>query len=88
MTADSRGCVTCSEFFIPYLDDAPIRYYSILMTTTNTRIQATIADDIREMMDVWNTIESAARAQFPDASPAELYRICKGAMNHALGIGR
>ena len=46
----------------------------------------TIQQDIAEMMAGWNKIEAAAKAQFPKASKAELYEICKSAMNHALGI--
>jgi hypothetical protein len=46
------------------------------------------AKAIAEMMKAWNTIEAAARLQFPKATDAELYQICKGAMNHALGIIR
>ena len=45
-----------------------------------------IARDIVEMMAGWNTIEAAAKLQFPNATKEELYEICKGAMNHALGI--
>ena len=42
--------------------------------------------DIATMMAGWNKIEAAAKAQFPHAGKDELYQICKGAMNHALGI--
>ena len=42
--------------------------------------------DIATMMAGWNKIEAAAKAQFPQAGKDELYQICKGAMNHALGI--
>jgi hypothetical protein len=44
-----------------------------------------LAADIAELMRGWNTIEAAAKAQFPNASKAELYEICKGAMNKTLG---
>lgn len=40
---------------------------------------------IMELMLGWNTIEAEAKRQFPNASKEELYQICKGAMNHALG---
>jgi hypothetical protein len=42
--------------------------------------------DLKEMMAAWNTIEAAAKSQFPNATPEELYQIVKGAMNHALKI--
>ncbi len=42
------------------------------------------ADDIKEMMAVWETIEREAKKRFPDASKEELYQICKGAMNRQL----
>ena len=41
---------------------------------------------IAELMAGWNTIEAAAKKQFPHADKEELYEICKGAMNHALGL--
>ena len=47
-----------------------------------------IAKDIATLMAGWNTIEAAAKAQFPKASKDELYEICKGAMNHALKGGK
>ena len=47
---------------------------------------ATIAQDIKEMMEGWNKIMIAAKAQFPQATEEEIYEIAKGAMNHALGI--
>ena len=43
---------------------------------------------IATLMSGWNKIEAAARIQFPRASKNELYEICKGAMNHALKVGR
>ena len=46
----------------------------------------TLAEDLKEMMEGWNKIEAAAKQQFPNATKAELYEICKGAMNHAIGI--
>lgn len=45
----------------------------------------TTAQAIKEMLVAWNTIEAAARIQFPNASEEELYQICKSAMKHALG---
>jgi hypothetical protein len=48
--------------------------------------KATTVSDIAEMMAGWNKIEAAAKVQFPAASKEELFLICKGAMNHALGI--
>ena len=44
----------------------------------------TFAQDIKKMMTVWNGIMAKARKQFPNASEEELYRIAKGAMDHAL----
>lgn len=49
-------------------------------------MQATAANDIREMMNAWNTIIAAARKQFPAASEEEIFQIAKGAMNNALGL--
>lgn len=56
------------------------------MTDTNNATQTTSAADLAEMMAAWNKIESAAKAQFPHATPEEVYEITKGAMNHSLGI--
>ena len=53
---------------------------------TQNNKKTTLASDLAEMMAGWNKIEAAAKAQFPNAGKAELYQICKGAMNHALGI--
>ena len=46
----------------------------------------TFAQDLQEMMNGWNTIVAAARAQFPAASEEEIYQIAKGAMQHTLGL--
>ena len=46
----------------------------------------TLASDLAEMMAGWSKIEAAAKVQFPNADKEELYKICKGAMNHALGL--
>jgi len=46
----------------------------------------TTAEALEKMMEGWNTIMAAARQQFPNATEEELYKIAKGAMNHALGI--
>ena len=43
-------------------------------------------DALKEMMAGWNTIEAAARKQFPNASKDELFKICSDAMKHALKI--
>lgn len=51
------------------------------MKSANATVEA-----IKEAMQGWNTIEAAARKEFPNATPEELYQICKSAMNHALGI--
>jgi len=47
---------------------------------------ATFAQDLQEMMNGWNTIVAAARAQFPGASEEEIYQIAKAAMAHTLGL--
>lgn len=47
----------------------------------------TDAEFIAELMNAWNKIETAAKAQFPNASRDEFYQICKGAMDHAIGLG-
>lgn len=49
-------------------------------------MKRTFAQDMKEMMDGWDKIMAAAKAQFPGATEEELYQIAKGAMNHALGI--
>lgn len=46
----------------------------------------TFAEDLREMMAAWNKIEAAARLEFPHVSEDKLQEICKGAMDHALGL--
>jgi hypothetical protein len=46
----------------------------------------TLATDLKEMMQGWNTIEAAAKKQFPNATKEELYEICKDAMDHAIGL--
>ena len=46
----------------------------------------TIKDDIKEMMSAWKLIEAEAKRQFPGKNQAEIYKICKGAMYHALGL--
>jgi hypothetical protein len=48
--------------------------------------KASAAADIKEMMDGWNKIEAAAKEQFPNAGPEEIFAVTSGAMNHALGI--
>jgi hypothetical protein len=55
------------------------------MNKTNEN-KPTLASDLAEMMAGWNKIEAAAKVQFPNADKEELYKICKGAMNHALGL--
>lgn len=47
---------------------------------------ATFAQDLQEMMNGWNTIAAAARAQFPAASEEEIYQIVKSAMAQTLGL--
>lgn len=49
--------------------------------------EQTDAEFIAELMNAWNKIETAAKAQFPNATREELYKICSGAMNHAIGLG-
>jgi hypothetical protein len=43
-------------------------------------------NEIKEMMSAWAIIEKEAIRCYPKATPDELYQICKGAMEHALGI--
>lgn len=57
----------------------------LFMNTTNS-IPKTAADDIREMMNAWNKIETAARREFPGASEERIYQISANAMRYALGI--
>ena len=49
-------------------------------------MQTTFAKDLQEMMNGWNAIMAAARAQFPNASEEEIYQIAKGAMVQTLGL--
>ena len=44
------------------------------------------ADDLREMMSAWNTIEKAAREQNPRATERKIYEIASSAMDRSLGI--
>jgi len=48
--------------------------------------QPTLTGDLAEMMAGWNTIEAAAKEQFPGASPEEIYQTTASAMNRALGL--
>ncbi len=52
------------------------------MTTTANELAFIF--DIKTLMEGWNKIESAAKAQFPKATKEELYQICKGAMDRAM----
>jgi hypothetical protein len=38
------------------------------------------------LMRGWNETEAAAKEQFKNATPEELFQIASGAMNHALGL--
>lgn len=44
-----------------------------------------IAETLVEMANAWNQIEAAAKAQFPQATPDEIYQITSSAMNRAVG---
>ena len=46
----------------------------------------TDAEFIADLMRGWNEIEAAAKEQFKNATPEELFQIASGAMNHALGL--
>ena len=48
--------------------------------------QYTVVDALKEMMAGWNAIEARAKADFPNATKEELYKICESAMKHALKI--
>jgi hypothetical protein len=50
--------------------------------------KSTYATDFAEMMAVWNKIEAAAKAQFPNADKEELYQICSAVFDQALGINK
>jgi hypothetical protein len=50
--------------------------------TNTTKTQ----EALKAAMNHWNRIESAARKQFPNMTPDELYEVCRNAMNHPLGI--
>lgn len=45
-----------------------------------------MANDIKEMLAAWATIESAVAVQFPDATDEERYQLTASAMRHALGV--
>lgn len=53
---------------------------------SETKKPTTFAQDLAEMMAAWDKIMTAARAQFPNASEDELFKIASGAMRHALGL--
>lgn len=55
------------------------------MNETKQIADMTDAEFVAHLMAAWNTIEAAANAQFPNASKEELFQICSGAMDHALG---
>jgi hypothetical protein len=59
-------------------------YLGGVMKTQNTTNNETVTL-IAELMAGWNTIEARAKKKFPRANAEELYEICKGAMDHALG---
>lgn len=42
------------------------------------------AQDIQEMMQAWEAINAAVRAQYPQASDETVYQIAKGTMNKIL----
>ena len=44
------------------------------------------AKDLVEMMNAWNVIINAARAQNPSATEEEIYQMAHGAMKHSLKI--
>lgn len=46
----------------------------------------TITEAIKELMNGWNTIEKAAKEQFPKATNDEIYHITAGAMDYSLGL--
>lgn len=50
----------------------------------NNDTPRTFAQDWKELMDGWITIQTAARAAFPQATDQEIYEITKGAFEHAL----
>jgi hypothetical protein len=56
------------------------------MSNAKTRQAIPFSADLREMMNAWDTIRAAARAQYPAASEAEIDTITRGAMNHSLGL--
>ena len=44
------------------------------------------AKDIAELMAAWDLIEAKAKAQFPGATDARIYEICRAAMGQALRV--
>ena len=52
----------------------------------NANNDKNLAQDIQEMMNAWNKIQAAARAQFPKASEEQIYQLTAGAMNYSLGL--
>lgn len=53
---------------------------------TNAECKATAAQALQEMMNVWNTIMSSARAEFPEATGEQLFQIVSSVMRHSLGM--
>jgi len=54
--------------------------------TQTDRTMTNFAASLKEMMQNWNQIVAAVRAEFPNATDDEVFEIAKSAMNRSLGI--
>jgi hypothetical protein len=56
------------------------------MTNTKTPAAPTLADDLREMMRVWDRLTETARACFPGDSDRRIEWIVRASMDRALDL--
>ena len=61
---------------------------STATATPNTYSDEALKNDLVELMNAWTMIEREAKEWFPKASKEEIYKITKGAMDHALGFDK
>lgn len=58
----------------------------VCIPDTDAEKEMTVSDALKEMMEVWNRVEAAAREFFPNANEEEIYRIVADKMNESLGL--
>ena len=59
-----------------------------VMAVNPAEVRKSFADDLAQMMRVWNKIMADAKKQFPNASSEELYQIAFGAFRQQLKMSR